>query len=75
MREETNQNFRDHMLNYFIDLMDYVNDFSCSAAKASHAVPMNRGRSQVITRLIVLIAFEEQMHRNMRQRSSEFKCG
>ena len=38
MREETNQNLKDHMLNYLIDLMDDANDFSWSAAKASHAV-------------------------------------
>ena len=38
MREETNQNLCDHMLNYLIDLMDYTNDFSWSAAKASHAI-------------------------------------
>ena len=38
MREETNQNLRDQMLNYRINLMDDANDFSWSAAKASHAV-------------------------------------
>ena len=38
MREETNLNLRDHMLNYLIDLMDDATDFSWSAAKASHAV-------------------------------------
>ena len=38
MREETNQNLKDHMLNYIIDLMDDANDFSWGAAKASHAV-------------------------------------
>ena len=38
MREETNQNLKDHMLNYLIDLMDDANDFSWSAANASHAV-------------------------------------
>ena len=38
MREETNQNLKDHMLNYLIDLMDDANDFSWGAAKASHAV-------------------------------------
>ena len=30
MREETDQNLRNHMLNYLIDLLDDVQDFSCS---------------------------------------------
>ena len=50
MREETNQNLRDHMLNYLIDLMDDANDFSWGAAKASHRVllcRMEQGYDQV----------------------------
>ena len=38
MREETNQSLRDHILNYLINLIDVVNDFSWSLAKAYHAV-------------------------------------
>ena len=38
MRQETNQNLRDHMLNYLIDLMDDAHDCSWGAAKASHTV-------------------------------------
>ena len=36
-REEINQNLKDPMLHYLIDLMDDANDFSWFAAKASHA--------------------------------------
>ena len=49
MREETNQNLRDHMLNYLIDLMDDANDFSWSAAKASHAVLLCRMEQGEVT--------------------------
>ena len=38
MREENDQNLRSHMLNYLIDLLDDAQDFSWTAAKASHAV-------------------------------------
>ena len=38
MREETNPNSKDAMLDYLISLLDDVNDFSWSSAKASHAV-------------------------------------
>ena len=58
MREETNQNLRDHMLNYLIDLMDDTNNFSWSVAKASHTIPlccMEQVGLQVMTKLIVLI--------------------
>ena len=49
MREETNQNLRDHMLNYQIDLMDDANDFSWGAAKASHAVLLCRMKQGEVT--------------------------
>ena len=49
MREETNQNLKDHMLNYLIDLMDEANDFSWSAAKASHAVLLCRMEQGEVT--------------------------
>ena len=38
MREENDQNLRSHMLNYLINLLDDAQDFSWTAAKASHAV-------------------------------------
>ena len=38
MREENDQNLRSHILNYLIDLFDNAQDFSWTAAKASHAV-------------------------------------
>ena len=38
MREGTNQNSKDAMLDYLIFLLDDLNDFSWSSAKASHAV-------------------------------------
>ena len=38
MREENDINLRSHMLNYVIDLLDDAQDFSWTAAKASHAV-------------------------------------
>ena len=50
MREETNQNLKDHMLNYLIDLMDDANDFSWGAAKASHAVLLCRMEQGEVTR-------------------------
>ena len=49
MREETNQNLKDHMLNYLIDLMDDANDFSWGAAKASHAVLLCRMEQGEVT--------------------------
>ena len=42
MREENDQNLRSHMLNYLIDLLDDAQDFSWTAAKASHAVLLCR---------------------------------
>ena len=42
MREETNQNLKDDMLNYLIDLLDDANNFSWRAAKACHAVLLCR---------------------------------
>ena len=49
MREETNQNLRNHMLNYLIDLMDDANDFSRGAAKASHTVLLCRMEQGEVT--------------------------
>ena len=49
MREETNQNLKDHMLNYLIDLMDDANDFSWGAAKASHVVLLCRMEQGEVT--------------------------
>ena len=42
MREETNQNSKDAMLDYLISLLDNANNFSWSATKASHAVLLCR---------------------------------
>ena len=42
MREENDQNFRSHMLNYLIDLLDDAQDFSWTVAKDSHAVLLCR---------------------------------
>ena len=42
MREENDINLRSHMLNYLIDLLDDAQDFSWTAAKASHAVLLCR---------------------------------
>ena len=42
MREETNTELREHMLEYLISLMDDANDFSWISAKASHAVLLCR---------------------------------
>ena len=38
MREESDPNLRQHMLDYLIALMDDANNFSWTSAKASHAV-------------------------------------
>ena len=42
MRDETNSELREHMLEYLISLMDDANDFSWISAKASHAVLLCR---------------------------------
>ena len=42
MREETNQNSKEAMLDYMISLLDDANDFSWNSAKASHAVLLCR---------------------------------
>ena len=42
MRDETNPEIRQHMLEYMISLMDDANDFSWISAKASHAVLLCR---------------------------------
>ena len=42
MREESNPEIRQHMLDYMISLMDDANDFSWISAKASHAVLLCR---------------------------------
>ena len=42
MREDTNLETRQNMLDYVIAMMDYANDFSCDAAKDSHAVLLCR---------------------------------
>ena len=38
MKEETNSEIKDSMLDYLVSLLDDANDFSWDAAKASHAV-------------------------------------
>ena len=38
MRDESDKNCKEAMLNYLISLLDDANDFSWSAAKACHAV-------------------------------------
>ena len=42
MKEETDQNSKDAMLDYLISLLDDANDFSLISAKASHAVLLCR---------------------------------
>ena len=54
MKEEKNLSLRENMLDYFIALFDDANDFSCDAAKASHAVllcRMEQGKSRTIFKL------------------------
>ena len=50
IREETNQNIRDYMLNYVIDLIDDANYCLWSAAKASHAVLLGHMEQGEVTR-------------------------
>ena len=38
MREDKNSEIKDHMLDYFVDLLDDANDFSWDSAKTSHVV-------------------------------------
>ena len=42
MKEETNSEIKDSMLDYLVSLLDDANDFSWDAAKASHAVLLCR---------------------------------
>ena len=42
LREEKDPQARKHMLDYLIALMEDANDFSCDAARASHAVLLCR---------------------------------
>ena len=42
MRDESDPNLKQHMLDYLIALMDDANDFSWTSAKASHAVLLCR---------------------------------
>ena len=42
MKEETNLENKEHMLDYLIQLLEDANDFSWDAAKASHAVLLCR---------------------------------
>ena len=42
LREERDKKIKDHMLDYFISLMDNAHDFSGDAAMASHAVLLCR---------------------------------
>ena len=42
MKEETNVENKEHMLDYLIQLLEDANDFSWDAAKASHAVLLCR---------------------------------
>ena len=42
MREETNMQIKEHMLDYVINLLEDANDFSWASIKASHAVLLCR---------------------------------
>ena len=42
MKEESNVENKEHMLDYLIQLLEDANDFSWDAAKASHAVLLCR---------------------------------
>ena len=42
MKDENHGENKEHMLDFFIQLLEYANDFSWDAAKASHAVLLCR---------------------------------
>ena len=68
MRDQLDRKIRDHMLDYVIHLLDDDQDFSWSAAKASHAVLLCRmGQGEVMGWLDCekLIEFDVFMHRDM----------
>ena len=50
MREETDQNSKETMLDYLISLLDDANDFSWTSAKASHAVHMEQGEIKKLSK-------------------------
>ena len=55
MKEETNVENKEYMLDYFIQLLEDANDFSWDAAKVSHAVllcRMEQGDVKITCRLI-----------------------
>ena len=49
LREETNSQTKEHMLDYLISLMEDANDFSWDAARASHAVLLCRMEQGEVT--------------------------
>ena len=76
MREETNENSKDAMLDYLFSLMDDANDFSWNSAKASHAVllcHMEQGEIRDYTqtepidrvRCALLVRIQLKMHQNI----------
>ena len=72
MRDETCQNNKEAMLEYLISLLDDSNDFSWSAAKASHAVLLCRMEQEEIqnfTQVEKSTVFVERTHKD-----TSFNC-
>ena len=70
MREESDLNLRQHILDYLIALMDDANDFSWTSAKASNAVllcQMEQGEVKDFLISLPLAGSGEQMLKNMYQ--------
>ena len=67
MRDESDPNLRQHMLEYLIALMDDANDFSWTSAKASHAVLLCRMEQGIFLIHSLSTGSGEPMLKNMYQ--------
>ena len=81
VRIESDKNYKEAMLNYLISLLDYVNDFSWSAAKACYTVLVcrmgslmsNRVKLKILLKLRPLTELEGHMPRNMFHKVAKIK--
>ena len=58
MREETDQNYKNTLLDFLISLLDDSNSFSWSSAKASHTVLLCRMEQGEVKDLLKLVKFD-----------------
>ena len=70
IREESDPKMKAHMLEYMIALMDDANDFSCTSAKASHAVLLCRMEQGEVTSYADTMAIERIRRANAQKIST-----